>query len=81
MIVGAKVDFFNKNSQTCKTENPLAFAIPDIAIIICLFVTACINGITVGILWTASNHYIASSASDANKGFFFSYFWTFYMSS
>ena len=57
------------------------FAIPDGVIVVCLFVSAFINGIAVGILWAAANQYIATSASDTNKGFFFSYFWTFYMAS
>ena len=45
-------------------ENKASFKIPDIAIIVLLFFSAIINGITVGILWAASNQYIAAAASD-----------------
>ena len=38
-----------------------------------------INGFTLAILWTAANQYVASCASESNKGFYFSWFWTFYM--
>lgn len=72
MMVGAKYDCI---------MNGTVFGIPDGAIIFALFFTALINGITVGILWAAANQYIATAASDSNKGFFFSYFWTFYMAS
>jgi MFS family permease len=46
-----------------------------------LFAAAVVNGTTVGILWASSNQYIADSSSEENKGFFFSYFWSFYMAS
>ena len=46
-----------------------------------LFLAAILNGFTVGILWTAANQYIADCSSEENKGFFFSYFWAFYMTS
>jgi hypothetical protein len=39
------------------------------------------NGLTVGILWASANSYVASCATEVNKGFFFSYFWCFYMTS
>ena len=39
------------------------------------------NGLTVGILWASANQYIADCSSDENKGFFFSYFWSYYMTS
>lgn len=72
-MVGAKIQIGVDNGET--------FVIPDAVIIAALFTTAFINGITVGILWAAANQYIAVAASDSNKGFFFSYFWAFYMSS
>lgn len=46
-----------------------------------LFFASIVNGFTVGILWAASNQYVAECSSDDNKGFFFSYFWCFYMTS
>jgi MFS family permease len=46
-----------------------------------LFFASVINGFTVGILWASANQYIADCSSDENKGFIFSYFWCFYMTS
>ena len=46
-----------------------------------LIIAVIINGFTVGILWASANQYIADCSSDYNKGFFFSYFWSFYMTS
>lgn len=46
-----------------------------------LIIAAGINGLTVGILWATTNTYVADCSSDKNKGFYFSYFWAFYMSS
>jgi hypothetical protein len=46
-----------------------------------LILATIINGFTVGILWASANQYIADCSSDFNKGFFFSYFWSFYMTS
>eukprot|EP00347_Sterkiella_histriomuscorum_P014941 403358919 len=43
--------------------------------------SAAINGFGAGILWVAQGQYLSDCASDANKGFFFSYFWAFFMSS
>ena len=40
-----------------------------------------INGFTVGVLWACANNYVARCASEENKGFAFSYFWSFYMCS
>jgi MFS family permease len=53
-----------------------------LGIIYCgLLLSTIINGFTVGVLWAAANQYIADCSSDSNKGFFFSYFWSFYMTS
>lgn len=57
------------------------FFLPDFYIVVVLFCAAIINGITVGILWASANQYIAECAPDDNKGFYFSYFWSFYMAS
>jgi MFS family permease len=46
-----------------------------------LITSTIINGFTVGVLWASANQYIADCSSDYNKGFFFSYFWSFYMTS
>ncbi|CDW76468.1 major facilitator superfamily protein [Stylonychia lemnae] len=46
-----------------------------------LFFTATINGFGAGILWVAQGQYVSDCASDKNKGFFFSYFWAWFMSS
>lgn len=46
-----------------------------------LFAGTILNGFTVGILWASANQYIADCSSDSNKGFYFSYFWSFYMTS
>lgn len=46
-----------------------------------IFISTMINGLSVGILWSSANHYVAESASASHKGFFFSYFWSFYMAS
>lgn len=46
-----------------------------------LIVAAMINGFTIGILWTAANHYVADCSSDKTKGLYFSFFWALYMSS
>lgn len=46
-----------------------------------LFLATVANGFTVGVLWASANQYIADCSSDENKGFFFSYFWSFYMTS
>ena len=46
-----------------------------------MFGSTIINGLTVGILWSCSNNFIAHCATDENKGFIFSYYWTFYMTS
>ncbi|CDW79190.1 major facilitator superfamily protein [Stylonychia lemnae] len=62
-------------------ESILAEGVP-IGIIYCgLLLSTVINGFTVGVLWAAANQYIADCSSDSNKGFFFSYFWSFYMTS
>jgi len=59
----------------------LAQGIP-IGVIYCgLLLSTIINGFTVGVLWASANQYIADCSSDSNKGFFFSYFWSFYMTS
>lgn len=50
--------------------------------IVCLiFLSSIVNGFTVGILWSSANSFISSCANDQNKGFFFSYYWSFYMAS
>eukprot|EP00347_Sterkiella_histriomuscorum_P001726 403370919 len=46
-----------------------------------LFFSTMLNGLTVGILWACANNYVARCASEQNKGFAFSYFWSFYMCS
>ena len=46
-----------------------------------LFVATIINGTSVGILWASANSYVASCASENDKGFFFGYYWSFYMMS
>ncbi|CDW86465.1 major facilitator superfamily protein [Stylonychia lemnae] len=43
--------------------------------------SAFINGVGAAILWTALGMYISDCSTEAKKGFYFSYFWTFYMSS
>ena len=43
--------------------------------------SAAINGFGAGVLWVAEGKYLSECASDLNKGFFFSYFWAFFMSS
>ena len=43
--------------------------------------SAAINGFGAGILWVAQGNYVAECATDANKGFFFAYFWSFFMAS
>ena len=43
--------------------------------------SAFINGIGAAILWTALGMYISDCSTESKKGFYFSYFWTFYMSS
>jgi MFS family permease len=40
-----------------------------------------INGIGEALLWVAQGKYISDCASEYNKGFFYSYFWAYYMSS
>lgn len=55
--------------------------VPDAIVYIGLFAATIINGFTVGILWTSANQYVADCSTDENKGFFFSYFWSFYMTS
>lgn len=52
--------------------------VPEAFIYTGLFMAAVINGFTVGILFTASNQYVADCSSEQNKGFFFSYFWCFF---
>eukprot|EP00347_Sterkiella_histriomuscorum_P022750 403337297 len=54
---------------------------PNIYVTALLFLSTMINGLTVGILWTCANNYVARCSSIQNKGFAFSYFWTFYMTS
>ena len=46
-----------------------------------LIVTGAINGAGAGILWVAQGKFLAECATDENKGFFNSYFWSFFMSS
>ena len=46
-----------------------------------LYLSTMINGITVGILWACANNFVARCATNENKGFAFSFFWTFYMTS
>ncbi len=75
MMVGAKYQAMYEDIPAHE------FKIGDHIIVFCLFLGAFINGISVGILWASANQYIAESASDSTKGFFFSYFWTFYMAS
>jgi MFS family permease len=43
--------------------------------------SAAINGFGAGILWVAQGNYVAECATNANKGFFFGYFWAFFMCS
>ncbi len=46
-----------------------------------LCLSTMLNGFTLGILWACANNFVAQCASEENRGFFFSYFWTFYMTS
>jgi MFS family permease len=50
-------------------------------IVFIILLAAVINGLTVGILWASANQYVADCASEQTKGFYFSYFWSFYMAS
>jgi MFS family permease len=43
--------------------------------------SAAINGFGAGVLWVAQGKFVGECASDANKGFFFGYFWAFFMAS
>ena len=43
--------------------------------------SAAVNGFGAGVLWVAQGKYVAECATDANKGFFFGYFWAFFMAS
>ena len=54
---------------------------PDLIITIILFISTIWNGLTVGILWACANNYVARCSSVKSRGFYFSYFWTFYMAS
>jgi len=54
---------------------------PHPLIVPALLLCTCINGLTVGVLWACANSYVADCASEDNKGFFFSYYWCFYMTS
>jgi MFS family permease len=40
-----------------------------------------VSGFLGSLLWVAEGKYISECASDDTKGFFFSYFWAFYMTS
>ncbi|CDW72384.1 major facilitator superfamily protein [Stylonychia lemnae] len=44
-----------------------------------ILVSAMINGLGSGILWTSQGKYVSSCATDENKGFFFSYFFFIFM--
>ena len=54
---------------------------PNMLIVLALFGSTMVNGFTVGILWATANNFVASCASEKTKGFCFSYFWIFYMTS
>lgn len=43
-----------------------------------LFISA-VSGFFGSLLWVAEGAYISECATDATKGFFFSYFWAWYM--
>lgn len=62
-------------------EKILEAGVPNGVIYAGLILATIINGFTVGILWASANQYIADCSTDYNKGFFFSYFWSYYMTS
>ena len=39
------------------------------------------NGFGQGVMWVGNGKYMSDCATEQSKGFFFSYFWAFYMSS
>lgn len=46
-----------------------------------VILSAVINGLGCGILWTSEGRYVSSCATDETKGFFFGYFYFIFMSS
>ena len=46
---------------------------------IVILLAAVFNGFGAGILWVAQGEYMSESATDATKGFFFSYFFVIFM--
>lgn len=44
-----------------------------------MMLCAMLNGFGAAILWVAQGNYISDCAPEEKKGFFFSYFWSFYM--
>ena len=82
MLGGAGVTFWITSSLLAVFREQLhAKGIADSVIQLALLSAAIVNGFTVGVLWAAANQYIADCSSEENKGFFFSYFWAFYMTS
>lgn len=59
----------------------MAMGVPYWALVLGLILGSIVDGLTVGVLWSSANQYIADCSSDENKGFYFSYFWAFYMTS
>jgi MFS family permease len=43
-----------------------------------LLILAAFNGITLAFLWVAQGNYISECATEATRGFYFSYFWAYY---
>jgi MFS family permease len=67
--------------QDAKTNDPDSWFANQQLIESFLFFSSMCNGLAVGILWSSANSYVASCANDHNKGFFFSFYWSFYMTS
>ena len=46
-----------------------------------ILILSILNGLGQGIQWVGQGKYVSDCATEETKGFFFSYFWAFYMSS
>jgi MFS family permease len=60
-------------------ERNETFALSEDTVKILMIISAMINGFGSSITWVAQGEYLATCATDANKGLFNSIFWMIYM--
>jgi MFS family permease len=74
---------FSSIVAALKKDDPLSdkVYVQDWFVYTIVLVASALNGFGSAILWVAQGKYVSLCAHEKTKGFFFSYFWLFYMSS